>query len=303
MQIADFGSALYTDRVNIQQISTKYKRFSIVEPDNIAFFTQATGIPIDTQSLPYSQLIQVAVEELSESVTGMSLSPEYGLEFITDKTEKAGLVLRLNTQEEKPNYEALPTLIPQWGVEAVANNYAVAQLVIWYNPYENLANQKKKFIAEIFDYCNQLDIHLLLTIRIFLIEGQTLSFADTQLQTVKELQQTAHLLALEYPESALSAATLTAESDIPWMLLSDPKDTYAEYKDKLRICLESGASGSYIDRLVWAGFELDQEVDAKEEKLLNGQLDNLKNFIRTTARDRVIELARICAEYSLTNTL
>ena len=92
-------------------------------------------------------------------------------------------------------------------------------------------------------------------------------------------------MVLEYPHSALACATLTAELDIPWLLI-DRTPTYSEFKEQLRTAMESGASGVMLDQIIWQGFEPSES----------------SKFIENTARDRVIELARITQESLATST-
>ncbi len=284
--------------MTIDTIAAENGRVCIVVPDSQAVFTKETAVAVADMA-GYSELLDVAIEELSETCTGVSLDPHTSLHLATEKSERSGLLLRLTTPISTDRYAQLPQLLPNWSPEHVANNYAVAHFELWYNPFEEHADKKKQLLAEMYEYCKQQGTQLVVTLRIFLLEGQSESFAELQLQAVRELQVSAHLLALEYPESALSAATMTAELDVPWIVLSDPSDTYDQFKDKLRICLESGGSGCLVERLLWTEIDIAQpEGEANPDKQLTAALPQLIHALKTTSRDRVIELNRISQEFA-----
>jgi len=100
-----------------------------------------------------------------------------------------------------------------------------------------------------------------------------------QLEAVTDMRNKCHLLALEYPHSALACATLTAELDVPWILVDRTPD-YNDFKEQVRTAIEAGAVGAQIGSVLWQGLNK----------------DNYQQVIETQARDRMIELSRIVSE-------
>jgi len=158
----------------------------------------------------------------------------------------------------------------------------VAKLELFYNPQEEEARSKKQMVVELYDYCQHEGIAFLLDLVLYLETSKDkyqAQFLELQLDAVQELRQYCDLMALEYPSDALSAVTLTAELDVPW-ILSGRGVPYETYKEQLRVALESGAVGYMV------GSQLLPEKVTKDAS----------TFLQTTVRDRAIELNRIATE-------
>jgi tagatose-1,6-bisphosphate aldolase len=106
---------------------------------------------------------------------------------------------------------------------------------------------------------------------------------------VQELRGFADLLALDYPGSALAAASITAELDKPW-IVSSRDQNYGQFKEELRDSLASGARGFLIGRSLW------NEMGKLRREDQSPDFDHIPEYIQTTVRDRVIELTRIIDE-------
>ena len=113
-------------------------------------------------------------------------------------------------------------------------------------------------------------------------------FLELQLDAISELQEYCDLFFLEYPVDALSAVTLTAGLDVPW-LVSGRGVPYETFKEQVRSALESGAQGYVMGTQLLPG-----EVPNEQRSI-----QRVAEFFATTARDRAIELERIRAEIML----
>jgi tagatose-1,6-bisphosphate aldolase len=97
------------------------------------------------------------------------------------------------------------------------------------------------------------------------------------------------ILALQYPLDPLATATVTAELDIPWLLIGQDQ-AYEDYKSTLRLCLENGARGFLAGNSLW------QEIQDFKQQDKSPDLEQIQQFVNTTVKDRMIELMRITNE-------
>jgi tagatose-1,6-bisphosphate aldolase len=268
--------------------------YSLVAFHQLHQLTEALGV--DLQQPANRPLLQSIMTELvsvvSEPATGLVLHPDIGLPELVHKKSEAGVLLPLQINTDEMDPLAVPVLDSQWGLEQIANNYAVAYLELFYHPAESQALLKKQMVAELMDYCQYLSIHLVVRLRVFSPHGEMLepdAFEAARIQSIQELQPVCHMLVLDTPDSVLSAATLTAELDIPWIVwLEAPK--YEQVKDGLRLSVESGAKGFMIGSSLWPELSSFRRRDAGVDE------SAIKTYIKTTVRDRVIELSRIVTE-------
>lgn len=238
----------------------------------------ATGNSLVEKKLIIEQL----VKQLSSSATGVILEPLSGFDAIEKKDKSCGLLLSLVEQQPEAEPATNPIFYPDWGVEFIRNNYGVAHLKIYYHPNEPLAAKKQQIAAEIFDHCQYEGIDLLLELSLFALDDKKTTleaFQEAQIAAIADMRNKAHMLALEYPHSALACATLTAELDVPWLLVDRTPD-YEEFKEQVRTALEVGASGVAIGQVLWQGMNS----------------ENYQQLIASQARDRMIELSRIVDE-------
>lgn len=241
-----------------------------------------------------TEILSEMLTTYSEFSTGVVLDPLYSLSLLGKKHEHSGTVLRLE-QSWQPDPLAVPTLPAQWGVENVRNLYGVAKLELYYHPSEEKALEKKRFLAEVFDFCQYQKIDLLLKLVIYHPPGKTLNtveFQEAQLEAIDELQKFTNALALQYPQDPLAAATLTSELDIPWLMVDDGVK-YDAFKEQLRVSMENGATGFLVDEALW------QEIGSMRREDQSPDLEAIQKFLQTVSKDRIIELMRIAEEERL----
>jgi tagatose-1,6-bisphosphate aldolase len=248
-----------------------------------------------------SQLVELFGQAMLSETSGVVLDPRTGLSLLGTKPKETGVSLLLTEEipftPDKGSADLLqiPKLLPKWGVEHTKHNYAVAYLPLFYHPQEEQALDKKQFLAEIYDFCDYEDIELFLDLRLFSLTGEQLSTEEYEVQlleAIQELRATCHLMGLVYPGNPLIAATVTSELDIPWVV-SSATESYDEFKNRVREALDSGAKGFFITDTLF------KEVGQHRSEDLAADMDQIKEFLQTTARDRLIELSRIVNETSV----
>lgn len=253
---------------------------------------------------------QLLVQYLTPEATGIIIDPIYTFDALAKKTATAAALIRLEQNKDfLPT--VLPELLPNFSLEEVKNNYALAKLELSYHPQEEKALEKKQLLAEIQDYTRILGIDFFLDLKVFnpdlyqtKIEQAKkqapvleFSFQDAQLAAIQELRNYVDIIGLEYPGDPLSAATLSTQLDVPWLLTAAPAESYADFKERFREVMENGAHGYCLGPTLW------QEIG--QWHLADQSIDwpALEKYIQGTVRDRVMELNRIASESLSKNSL
>ncbi len=277
----------------LSSIQSDHNMMGLVELDIAPKLASALGLDLNYQE--NVDLIKDIVLQMgqvgAQHATGLVVDPIYSFD-VTRNSGQAGILTRLTTLHEDVDPLAVPSLIPNYGLEEICNNYNLAALELYYHPQENNAFKKKQLLAEVYDYCDYLDIHLLLKLIIYTPADRDSDqelFQQDQLQAVQELRSMTDVIALQYPFDPLAAATLTAKLDIPWVLQAQ-QEGYEDYKQELRICLENGAAGLIAGQSLWRELGQYKLEDASPD------LEQVNSFINTTFQDRIIELMRIVDE-------
>ncbi|MBD3279408.1 MAG: hypothetical protein GF390_01710 [Candidatus Pacebacteria bacterium] len=280
--------------MHLPALQTANKFFTVLELDYSPKLADWLGLDLTASAnlAVLEQVNQQLWQELAQADTITVLDPVYTFKLLKTQSSLSALALRLSQLTPAVDPLAVPRLIPNWGVEEVANNQALAKLELYYHPAEEQALAKKQLVAELADYCQYLQIPLLLKLVIYTPaeeEFELTKFQANQLEAVQEFRQLAQFLALQYPQEALACATLTAELDIPWLLNTDGID-YQGGKEMLRVALDNGAQGMMMGELLW------QDLAEFKQKDQSPDLTAIQDFIKTTVRDRVLELTRIVKE-------
>ncbi len=256
--------------------------WSILALDDVVSIAGRLGCDPITQKEALSLLYRQIISVWSQVVSGLLLDPDFGLPHVEHKAKKVGVALRLeSTQENDPL--ALPVIPPDWNAEVIASNYGVVKLGLSYHPSEPAAMQKKQFVAEMLDYCEYLKTELVLDLQLITSDQSPQKISEDTITMVQEMRSSAHLMILDAPVDALTAATLTSELDIPWLVRLNQSD-YPSAKDTLRQALEAGARGVSIGAAVWSGLPAQPSPD------------QITAFLQGEGRDRLIEIKRIIDE-------
>lgn len=268
--------------------------FSLFEFDQAPKIADLLGIdlsqPANVDRL--QQLMTIMLEQLQSDLSGAVIDPIYSHHLLQHKSKQTGVLGRLTAVTAEVDPLVMPTLMPDWSVEDISQNYGLAKLCLYYHPQEEKALDKKQLVAELYDYCQYQHIDFALKLIIYTPASEEFSqesFQAAQLQAVQELRSTADLLILQYPLGPLAAATVTAELDIPWLLQSQNQE-YDSFKHDLRICLENGAQGFCVSDSLW------KDMGQLKLKDKSPDWEQIEEFIKTDFRDRLIEINRIAHE-------
>lgn len=280
--------------MKLSALQTPHENYTLLGLDNPLVLASKLGLDptVPENDAVLTDITSSLLRTFSQEVSGVVLDYRIGLSALKHKAQTAGLALRLEETLSEVDPLSLPLFNQAWGVEEITNNYALVKLELFYHPSEPKAMEKKQIIAEIFDYCRYQNVDLMLVIKQFSPTGEVITseaWQETQLTTAQELQKHCHLLALEAPKNALAAATLTAELDIPWIMLTS-ESSYAKVKESLRMSLENGAQGFLATDVVWP------EIYACRRRDKGIDIERLHQFVVTIGRDRIIELVRIVGE-------
>ncbi len=284
--------------MNVKYIRSTQGAVGLLELDTATQLATSLGLDLSVnKNVDIVQNILLKMAKLAKQhLSGIVIDPLYSFEAI-QLPGKGGCVTRLNAITAEMDPLALPVLMPDHGLEEIRNNYSLAKLELFFHPQEKNALQKKQVLAEIQDYCQYLGIDWMLKLKLFEPKGLTYDpdqFQEDLLNSVFELARFTNLIAIQYPLEPLTAATITAELDVPWLMVDEHQD-YEQFKNQLRICLENGATGFAVGQVLWQ--------DMTQLKLTDYELDwpQLEQFLETTFQDRLIELMRITNEISVAN--
>lgn len=256
--------------------------FSWLAFDDVLEFSEKTGV----ESAEVDHTIARAVQAVSEGASGVIVYPPQGFSATTALAPQTSLIFELSKMSIPKDPLSVPVL-SQYGIDASANTYAAVKLELYYNPTEEEARSKKQMVAELSDSAKLAGTPFILDLIMFLETSQEsyqAEFLQKQLDAVQELRGYCDAFILEFPVDALNAVTLTAQLDIPW-LVSGRDMPYDEFKQNVRIALESGA----------AGYVMHDQLLPDKPITDPTQLDS---WFATTARDRTLELQRILHEAS-----
>jgi tagatose 1,6-diphosphate aldolase len=241
------------------------------------------------------------ISALAESATAVLLDPEVSAAQAVAAGSlpgRVGLVVAL----ESTGYGGDPTarqsqILPGWSVEkAKRMGASMVKLLVYYHPKSPTGPQIEDFVRQVAEDCRRLDLGLMLEPLSYPLEaGAALSSAEKRFvvpETARRLVVPGvDILKAEFPidvqddevEQTLAAACadISSASPAPWILLSAAVD-YGRYLRQVTAACEAGASGIAVGRAVW------QEAVALQGR---ERLD----FLQTTARPRLTQLAELCS--------
>ncbi len=203
---------------------------------------------------------------------------------------------------EVTDYDTHPSLrevamMDDWSVAKIKQIGGTGvKLLLNYHPETPNAEQKHELVRQIVAECAANDIPFFLEPIVYSPDPQqTLDNVEKRRLVVKSARALSALqpdvLKMEFPIDAKqdsdeglwrdALAELDAACSVPWALLSAGVD-YATFSRQAQLACDAGASGVIVGRAVWT-----------EAVKLQG--DERDSFLKTTARQRMQELADICA--------
>lgn len=228
----------------------------------------------NTKSFSNQNELKDFVRIISSEFSGMVFDQGKSFDYLPEKLHNCGAILSLEKNQESVDPLALPEINANWGVTSIKNNYGVAKLQVYYDLDEQYIQNKRQFLAEIYDFCKYEHIDLVLEPIFY---GN--SDLDKIIFSLKELSRYADMFLLDYLDNPLTMVTITAEIDKPW-IYKENNAGYEEFKQNLRTCLDSGAKGFCASSPFVSGVMINQEI----------------------IRDRILETTRILNESLPTET-
>ena len=285
--------------MTIDALRTKEGMITLLELDRVP--AMADGMELQMSQSDHleilSDITQKMIQVYTPHVSGVVLSPEHSFRHRSEVAATCVPLLSIEKKTAAVDPLAAPSLVENWSVENIANNYAVAKLELYYHPAEAQAALKKQMVAEIYDYCQYEGIEFVLELLVYHQANEKPSpegMTEAQLFAVQEFRESCDVLALEYLGDSLAAVTITAELDIPWIVTSRSGE-YEECKRELRASLESGAQGFLLGDVFWP------KVSHAEGSDGSVNVSMLKTEIEHQSRDHLLELVRITKEFALKN--
>lgn len=284
----------------LEAYQAPHQTFCFLELDNTPQLADLLGLDIVVEAnvVFLTQVTRQIALVAQEFVSALVLDPVYSFSVTENFVKIPALFLRLEHLAEEIDPLAVPTMIHNWGIENIKNNYAAAKLELLYHPREQKALEKKQLLAEIYDYCRYERIPFLLKLIVYTPAGETFDpvlFQEAQMEAIQELRNSCNVLSLQYPQDALASATVTAELDIPWILTAQGVE-YDVFKETLRTSLENGARGFQAGGVLW------QEIGRLKKSDESPDKEGINRFLETTFRDRLIEVTRIVQEAYVENS-
>ncbi len=191
----------------------------------------------------------------------------------------------------------LTNFIPNWNIAKIKRiGGSGVKLLLYYHPDADIAPQKGDLVQSLALECQVHDIPFFLEpIAYSLDPKQALTNAELRKVTVKMARTFSKMgvdvLKLEFPLDVKQESNeavwrealegLNAACGVPWALLSAGVD-YPTFRRQAELACQAGASGVIVGRAVWAE-AVELQGDARDR------------FLATTARQRMKELADICA--------
>lgn len=282
--------------MTIDALRTDKGMITLLEMDRVPMLADSLGLRLtdEGQAQIVDELVADMVKSLSEHVAGVVVSSEHSMQYLSEMAKTAAPVLSLEKKTPAVDPLVPPTFMDGWGIENIANNYAVAKLELYYHPEENQAALKKQMVAELYDFCKYEGIDFILELLVYHQANEKPSpdgLTDSQLTAVQEFRKSCDVMALEYLGDSLAAVTITAELDIPWIVTGREQD-YQQTKQELRAALESGAQGFLLGDVFWPKVEHAQQESGEVS------VSMLVSEVQKQSRDHIIELTRIVAEHA-----
>jgi len=261
----------------------------------------------------YQELVEYKLdlcEALAPHSSAVLLDPNYGVAQCISSGLLAGHT-GLLVSIEATGYESNPqgrltTLLKNWSVGKIRRMGASAvKLLVYYRPdLSEVAKAQLKTIRTVAEECEKHDIPLLVetvTYPLASEDAKTSAFAARKPELVTDAARQITSLPIDVLKSEFPAdlryetnksklidycRKVDEASQVPWVILSAGVE-YEAFRQEVEIACSAGASGFLGGRAIW------------QEALHFDERKDRRNFLLTTAADRVKELAEIATKYAV----
>lgn len=243
---------------------------------------------------------QDVIRALAPNSTAFLLDPVIGAGPAVAAGTLPGAVGLIVTLEESgyagPSCARVSRLPEHWNVEKIKRMGASAvKLLLYYHPETETADAMQTLLTQVAQDCTRCDIPLFLEILTYPPSQAGVAMTDGQrreaiLRSVETLTSIGgDILKVEFPAGVSEShpvwedacRAVTRASCIPWVLLSAGVDCDV-FLEQTAVACDAGASGILAGRAIW-----------KEALNLDGEARDV--FLQSTARDRLKDLATLCA--------
>lgn len=234
------------------------------------------------QKQVYQELAEVCITLLDPHVSGYCIHNLYGYTFLPLLNQHKGIFFSLEKKTIDQDPLSNPAIAHNWSVTHAYHNAAGSKLELYYHPQEKGASEKRQLVAELSHHCHMLHTDFILDLRVLPKADE--SYLEILLESIKHFRSAVDTMIITPGTDVMASITITAELDVPWMY-NQSTTSYTKYKKELRLSLEGGAAGCYLGQSILAGIS--------RSKANTQTVDEVKEFILTEVRDRVLEVRRI----------
>jgi len=186
-------------------------------------------------------------------------------------------------------------ILPGWSAEKAKRIGANAvKLLVYYHPNAVNATETEDFVRQVADACKALDLLIMLEPLTYPLDSNGVLSSEEKraavIGTARKLSPLGiDILKAEFPLGNQEAdqelwfdacQELSEASVVPWILLSAAVD-FETYLHQVSVACKAGASGCAVGRAVWQE-AVPMDVAAR------------KTFLETTARERLMQLMKLC---------
>jgi tagatose 1,6-diphosphate aldolase len=254
--------------------------------------------PESVSDADLSSFKMVVTAALASDSTAVLLDPEYSAAQVVAGgilPSQVGLVVAL----EATGYGGDPNarqsrILPGWSAEKAKRMGANAvKLLVYYHPDAVNAAETEDFVGHVADECRALDLLIMLEPLTYPLDQNGVLTSEQKrtavVGTTRKLSPLGiDILKVEFPldhkevdqdQCYDACRELSNASMVPWILLSAAVD-FETYLQQVSVACRAGASGCAVGRAVW------QEAISMEAAAR-------KNFLETTARERLVQLKQV----------
>ncbi|MGA9399186.1 MAG: tagatose 1,6-diphosphate aldolase [Anaerolineaceae bacterium] len=285
----------------LQHISTRRGTFTCLALDHRQNLRHSLNPdnPASVSDADLSNFKLMVTAALAAESTAVLLDPEYSAAQAVAGgilPNPVGLVVSLEATGYSGDSKARQSrILPGWSVEKAKRMGADAvKLLVYYHPDAVNAAETEDFVGQVAEDCKALDLLIMLEPLTYALDDSgTLTLKEKRIAVIGTARKLSPLgidiLKAEFPIDIKEAdqnlwleacQELSRASVVPWILLSAAVD-FETYLQQVSIACKAGASGCAVGRSVW-----------KEAVSLD--VLTRKTFLETTARERLIQLQKLC---------